>query len=146
MEKVLRPTVDPYFTEVSENLSKDDLKVAVIKLRVENHYLRRGARVKPHVRLVLRAEASAKLMALWHAAGYQVGRKACRKHGLTEDAWYAGRALLMAGRLWLNDRFTTEDVDVIKTRIQTTKERALVDPSVIGYRIPLSRRPKYFVK
>lgn len=146
MEKILRPNVDPEFSEISEKLSTEDLKAAVIKLKIENHYLRRANRVQPHLRLVLRAEAAAKLIVLWHGAGYMVGRKACRKHGLTEDGWYAGRALLMAGRLWIDGRITTADPDVIQARIETTVTRAKADPSVIGYRIPLSRRPKTFVK
>jgi len=147
MSELLRATDDPAFTQISEQLAKlDDLKNAVLKLKNENHYLRRANRVRPHLKLVVRAEAAALMLAVWHLAGYRTGRMASRAHGMTERTWFAGRALLMAARLWDQDGFTTDDPDTIQTRIKTTVERAKRDPSVIGYRIPKGKRPKAFVE
>lgn len=146
MINILKAQGDQGFAVLSEELSAiSDLKSRVVRLQNENHYLRRSNRVQPHLRLVLRAEAAANLIAMWHLAGYRTGRKACRGHGMTEPTWFAGRALLMAGRLWQNNHFTTNDPDTIQARIAVTVERAKRDPSVIGYRIPLSKRPKSFV-
>lgn len=147
MSELLKPGMDPAFTQVSEQLAQlDDLKIAKLKLQNENHYLRRGNRVRPHLKLVLRAEAAALMLAVWHLAGYRTGRKASRAHGMTERTWFAGRALLLAARVWDKDGFTTDDADTIQTRIKATVERAKRDPSVIGYRIPKVKRPKAFVE
>ena len=144
---MLKPTGDHDFAIVSEQLALavDDLTIKVAKLQGENHYLRRANRVQPHLRLVLRAEVAANLIALWHLAGYRVGRTACRGHGMTNDSWFAGRALLMAARVWVGDGFVTTDPTLIEQRIRTTVERAKREPSVIAYRIPISKRPKSFV-
>ena len=145
MSNILKPAMDPAFTQISEQLQLDDLKNAVLKLKNENHYLRRANRVRPHLKLVLRAEAAALMLSIWHLAGYRTGRMASRAHGMTERTWFAGRALLLAARLW-DDGFTTDDPDTIQTRIAATVERAKREPSVIGYRIPKGKRPKAFAK
>jgi hypothetical protein len=64
---------------------------------------------------------------------------------MTNDSWFAGRALLMAARVWVGDSFVTTDPTLIEQRIHTTVERAKREPSVIAYRIPISKRPKSFV-
>jgi hypothetical protein len=148
MNKILKPKEDHHFAQVSEQLALtvDALTVKVAKLQSENHYLRRANRVQPHLRLVLRAEVAANFLALWHLGGYRVGRKACRHNGMTNDSWFAGRALLMAARVWVGNGFVTDDPVMIEERIRVTVERAKRDPSVIAYRIPISKRPKGFVK
>jgi hypothetical protein len=148
MNQILKSKDDPEFANVSEQLALtvDDLTVKVAKLQGENHYLRRANRVQPHLRLVLRAEVAANLMALWYLGGYLVGRKACRHNGMTNDSWFAGRALLMAARVWVGNGFVTHDPATIEERIRSTVERAKRDPAVVAYRIPLSKRPKGFVK
>src|SRR5687768_2418748 len=101
MNELLKATLDPAFTQISEHLIHiDDLKIAKLKLQNENHYLRRANRVRPHLKLVLLAEAAALMLAVWHLAGYRTGRKSSRDNGMTERTWFAGRALLMAARLW----------------------------------------------
>jgi len=127
------------------NQASDTLAARVAALQNENHYLRRANRVQPHLRLVLRAEAAANLIVLWWLTGYRIGRVACLHFGLSNDRWYAGRALLMAARLWGDDcSLTTNDPDTIQIRIAATVERSKREPSVIGYRIPISKRPSGF--
>ncbi len=148
MNQILKPRTDQAFVQVSEQLAKtiDALTVKVAKLQGENHYLRSANRVQPHLRLVLRAEVAAHLIAMWHLAGYRVGRQACFQNGMTNDSWFAGRALLMAARIWVGDGFVTDDPVTIEERIRVTVERAKRDPSAIAFRIPISKRPKSFVK
>jgi len=124
------------------SLSNEALSIRAAQLQAENHYLRRANRVQPHKRLVLRAKVAAEILVVLHLAGYRTGRNAAEAAGVSQDSWFAGRALLMAARLWDDDGVTTLDSALIETRLNAAYQRAMVDPSSIAFRIPLSKRPK----
>jgi len=122
--------------------SNETLAIRAAKLQAENHYLRRANRVQPHKRLVLRAKVAADILVLLHLAGYRVGRRSAEAAGVSQDSWFAGRALLMSARLWDDDGMVTVDSAVIETRLSAAYGRAMNDPSTVAFRIPMSRRPK----
>ena len=122
--------------------SNEAMAIRAAKLQKENHYLRRANRVRPHLRLVLRAKVAADILVLLHLAGYRVGRRSAGAAGVSQDSWFAGRALLMSARLWDDDGLATADCAVIETRLGAAYQRAMADPSTVAFRIPMSRRPK----
>jgi hypothetical protein len=133
---------DIEFAELSNQLaeSNESLTIKVAKLTNENHYLRRGNRVKPHVRIVLRARASATLLALWDRSGYRTGRKAAFANGMSDRTWYAARALLMMARVHDGRGFTCSDPAEIEARLDSALARAIDDPDLLNKRMPLSRQ------
>lgn len=135
------------FATVSRELvrTEDRLTVQAAKLQQENHYLRRVNKVRPHLKLVVRAEAAAHLLALWHVAGYLTSRYACMSFGMSERTYYAGKALLVAARVHNGQRWTVNDPDTIEARIRTTVERCRKSPEILAWRMPLSKRPKAFL-
>jgi len=123
---ILRARNDAEFTEINNRLVElnDALTVKVALLQKENHYLRRGNRVAPHMRLVQRAYAGAQLLAVWHCAGYRTGRKAALANGMSDRTWYAARALLMLARVHDGRAFTMSDPAEIEPRLKAATERA----------------------
>ncbi len=134
---------DTHFVTLVRELSQSNeaLTIKAAKLQAENHYLRRANRVRPHLRLVLRARAAADILVVLHLAGYRTGRNAAEAAGVSQDSWFAGRALLLAARLWDNG-LTTTDSALIESRLSAAYQRAMADPSTVAFRIPMSRRPK----
>jgi hypothetical protein len=144
------PTVDPFvISELiadSENLERQNegLATKVAKLQKENHYWRRANKVQPHIKLIVRARASAELLALWHCAGYRTGRDSAYSMGMSHHSWYAGRALLQLARVWDDHGFTTADPGTIQKQLKVAHERATQRPDLLAYRIPRSRRAKAY--
>jgi hypothetical protein len=142
--------VDPFIISemIADNeeleAENESLIVKVGKLQRENHYLRRINKVRPHLKLIVRAQAAAQLLALWHCAGYRTGRPSALAMGMSNDTWYAGRALLQVARVWADSGWTTDDPAIIEARLKTAVERCKDRPDLLGYRIPLSKRPKLF--
>jgi len=134
---------DTHFVSLINELSQSNeaLTIKAAKLQAENHYLRRANRVQPHKRLVLRAKVAADILVVLHLAGYRTGRNAAEEAGVSQDSWFAGRALLLAARLW-DSGLTTTDCALIEARLSAAYQRAMTDPSTLAYRIPLSKRPK----
>ena len=137
---------DAHFVTLINELSHSNeaLTIKAAKLQAENHYLRRANCVQPHLRLVLRARVAADILVVLHLAGYRTGRNAAEAAGVSQDSWFAGRALLLAARLWDNG-LTTNDTAFIETRLSAAYQRAMADPSTVAFRIPLSKRPKAWV-
>jgi hypothetical protein len=125
----------------SEN---EALTIKVARLQKENQYLRRVNNVRPHLKLVVRAQAAAQLLALWHCAGYRTGRPSAFAMGMSNDTWYAGRALLQVARVWDRQGWTTDDPATIEARLKTAVERCKDRPDLLGYHLPKSKRPKTF--
>jgi hypothetical protein len=144
------PKVDPFL--ISELIADGEelenevatLAAKVAKLQKENHYLRRANKVQPHIKLVVRAHAAAQLLSLWHCAGYRTGRDAAYGMGMSIDDWYKARALLQLARVWDRNGFTTTDPTTIEKQLKLATERARERPDLVGYRIPMNRRPKTF--
>lgn len=146
MNNFLTRRKDAQFVELSEQLAQDvnTLALKVAKLQKENHYLRRASRVRPQLRIVLRAEAAAHVLAMWHCTGYLTGRGSAFAHGMSHDTFYAGRALCVLanvhnGRAWL-----TDDPATIENKLSATAEYAKRRPDVLIAHIPLSKQPKSF--
>lgn len=139
---LLKPRKDAEFTAINNQLADDNasLTAKVAALTKENHYLRRGNRVQPHMRLVQRAYAGAQLLAIWHCAGYRTGKKAALANGMSDRTWYAARALLMLGRVHDGHKFTTSDPAEIETRLHGATQRAGVQPELLNVRLPRSRQ------
>lgn len=135
------------FITTSQQLAQSDDKLIIksAKLQRENHYLRRINKVRPHLKLVVRAEAAAQLLALWHIAGYLTSRYACMSFGMSERTYYAGKALLVAARVHNGQRWTVSNPEAIEARIRTTVERCRKSPEILAWRMPLSKRPKAFL-
>ena len=137
---------DTDFFEHSTQLAQDldALSVKVTKLQQENHYLRRSNRVRPHLRIVIRAEAAAHLLAMWHCAGYLTGRASAFVFGMSQDTFYAGRALCILANLHDGQRWLTDDPATIQRRLGEATEYAKRRPDALIAHIPLSRQPKSF--
>lgn len=132
------------FAQRCEELARENvsLQVKVARLQKENHYLRRITQMKPHVRLVVRAEAAAQLLALWHCAGLRTGRKASFAAGMSQDTFYAGRALLVLAAVHDGKRWVTTDPEVIEGRLKGAVELARKDVAHLVRNMPRSKRPK----
>jgi hypothetical protein len=141
---LLRTRKDAEFTALSNQLADANasLVAKVAQLKKENHYLRRGNRIMPHVRIVQRAYAGAQMLALWHCGGYRTGRKAAMLNGMSDRTWYAARALLMVGRVHNGRSFTTDEPSELETALLSAVKRSEMDPGLLHARLPRSRRPK----
>lgn len=142
--KLFRPKSEPVITQLSEDLFHENstLQEKVARLQQENHYLRRANKVRPHLRLIVRAEAAAKTLALWHCSGYRTGRRAALELGMPERTWFAGRALLMVARLHDGREWVSDDAATIAGRIAGAVEFCKKTPESLVYRLPKSKRPK----
>jgi hypothetical protein len=142
--KSSKSKTDDRFTTVSRDLARSDdrLTVQATKLQQENHYLRRANRVRPHLKIVLRAEAAARLLALWHCAGYLTSRRACLSFGMSERSFFAGRAFLIVARIHDGAKWLAEDPEVIESKMRFAAAHCRKHPHSLALRMPLSRRPK----
>lgn len=122
--------------------NEESLMVAVAKLREANNYLTRRMQLQPHIRLVQQSLALARLLALWHCAGFRTGKRAAVSMGMSEHGWYHGRALLMVGLVYGKDGFTTSDPTEIETALKVAIERIQAKPNLFYSRLPMSRRPR----
>lgn len=132
------------FAQRCEELARENvsLQVKVARLQKENHYLRRVTQMKPQMRLVVRAEAAAHLLALWHCAGLRTGRSATFAAGMSQDTFYAGRALLVLAGVHDGKRWVTTDPAVIESRLKGAVEMAQKNPAHLVRNMPPSKRPK----
>lgn len=139
---------DDRFATVSRELARneDRLTVQAAKLQQENHYLRRANRVRPHLKIVLRAEAAARLLAMWHCAGYLTSRRSCLSFDMSERSFFAGRALLMVARIHDGAKWLVEDPEVIESKMRFASAHCRKHPHSLALRMPLSRRPKSLVE
>lgn len=135
---------DADFAQRCEELARENvsLQVKVARLQKENHYLRRITQMRPQMRLSVRAEAAAQLLALWHCAGLRTGRKASFAAGMSQDSFYAGRALLMLAGVHDGQRWVTTDPEVIKSRLKGAAEMARKNTATLVRNMPPSKRPK----
>lgn len=134
---------DRFATVSREIVRADDrLTVQAAKLQQENHYLRRANRVRPHLKIVLRAEAAARLLALWHCSGYLTSRRACLSFGMSERSFFAGRAFLIVARIHDGAKWLAEDPEVIESKMRFASTHCRKNPLSLALRMPLSRRPK----
>ncbi len=120
------------------------LTVKVAALVQQNGYLRKANKVRPHVKLVEKANAAAKLLALWHCSGWLTGRESCTTYGMKESAFYAGRALLMLANLHDGANWLTDDADQIEARLTWALAYARKEPSALALNMPNSRRPRAY--
>lgn len=129
-----------------EQLAHDNerLTVKAAALVQQNGYLRKANRVQPHVKLAEKATAAAKMLALWHVAGWRTGKDSCRSYGMTENTYFAGRALLILAGLHDGYSWLTFDADSIEARLKTAGELAHKRPDLLAQNIPNSRRPKQY--
>lgn len=144
---ILKANVDPEFTELCNKLlqEKATLTAKVAALTKENHYLRKGNRVAPQMRIVQRAYASAQLLAMWHCAGFRTGRRASNQNGMSDRSWYAGRALLLlAGIYDWQLGFKTDNKEEIERLLAVAIEKATQNPASLLVRLPVSKQPKAF--
>lgn len=118
------------------------MQVKVARLQKENHYLRRVTQMKPQMRLVVRRPLPAQLLALWHCAGLRTGRKASFQAGMSQDTFYAGRALLMLAGVHDGQRWVTTEPAVIESRLQGAIDLARKNPAHLVRNMPPSKRPK----
>lgn len=135
---------DADFAQRCEELARENvsLHVKVARLQKENHYLRRVAHMKPQLRLVVRAEAAAQLLALWHCAGLRTGRKASFAAGMSQDSFYVGWALLVLAGVHDGHHWVTTDPALIESRLQAAAETARKKPVHLIRHMPPSKRPK----
>jgi hypothetical protein len=126
---------------LSENILHDaeSLAVAVGQLRTANNFLTRQQQLQPHVRIMLNALSNARLLALWHCTGYATGRRAALTNGMSEHAFYYGRALCRAAMVHDGKRFTTAEIE---TALGVAVERCKAKPILLHKWLPLSRRPR----
>lgn len=115
------------------------LEVKVAQLRAANNYLTKINRVKPRVRIVLQARASADLLAMWHLAGYRTGRPSAAAWGMSDRKWHYGRALLRVAGVY-DRNWKTDDLNKIAWSIGVAFERCLLNPELLFLRLPLCRQ------
>lgn len=144
MIKLLTKRNHPEFTEQSEALMREvnSLTLKVAKLQKENDYLRHTNKVRPHLRIVLRAEVSAHYLCMWHCSGLLTGRESAFAFGMSHNTFYAGRALCMLANVHDGEAWTTDDIVVIQQRIQEALEYAKKRPDALLAHIPPSKQPK----
>lgn len=144
MNKLLTNRADPAFTETTELISREESSLAhkVAKLTAENHYLRRSNRVRPHLRIVLRAEESARTLALWHCSGYRTGRKAAFLNGMSNTSFFTGRALLELAGVHNGRAWTIDNPDLIERKIANAADYAKRSPAALIANMPPSKQPK----
>jgi len=144
MKILKKRSSNPEPFEAAERLAQevDQLTVAVAKLRAENNALRRRAKLQPHIRIVQQAAPAARLLALWHCAGYRTGRMTALSFGMPERTWFYARALLIVARVHDGRAFTTTDPAEIERALALAVKRCEKDPAILLTRLPLSRRPK----
>lgn len=141
IERKRRPVASFGDSETILNRS-ESLAIAMAQLQAANNYLTRQQQLKPHVRIVLNALASARLLALWHCTGYLCGRRAALSFGMSEHKFYYGRAMLCAAQVYVRGTgFTTTDPAHIEDNLSTALEVCLVRPRALYKYVPPSRRP-----
>lgn len=146
MNNLLVDGRDQDFADQADRLSREGASLInrVAALQKENHYLRRSNRVRPQLRLVLRAEAAAQILAMWHCAGYMSGRKAAFAGGMSNSSFYAGRALCVLANVHNGHAWTTDNVVVIEQKLADAVAYARRNPEALVHNIPPSKRPKRF--
>jgi hypothetical protein len=77
-------------------------------------------------------------LALWHCAG----RSATFAAGMSQDTFYAGRALLVLAGVHDGKRWVTTDPAVIESRLQGAVEMARKNAAHLVRNMPPSKRPK----
>jgi len=129
---------------VSEQIAQaiEPLTVAVAKLRSENNFLRRKAKLQPHVRVAHQAGAAARLLALWHCTGYRTGRRAALSFGMSDRTWFHAKALCMVARIHDGNQFTTTNPTEIEQALAVAVQKCERDPNTLILRLPASRKPK----
>lgn len=141
----LLKTTDEWALKCQElTRSNDKLANQAAILLQANGHLRKANKVRPHVKLYLKAEASAKILALWHVGGYRTGKNSCVSYGMSENTYFYGRALLMLAALHDGHKWLIDDPDEIERRIEMTVAYAEAKPEILAMSIPNSRRPKEY--
>lgn len=120
-------------------MEQEALAVRVAQLQAANNYLTRANLVKPRVRIVLQARASADLLALWHLAGFRTGRIAAYQMGMSDRRWHYGRALLQVARVYDTEWLTDSPV-AIENALSVATKRCVENPDVLLLRLPMSRQ------
>lgn len=134
------------WAQTAEQLAEQNerLTVQAAALRQQNGYLRKANRVRPHVKLCEKAEASAKLLALWHVTGWRTGKASCKAYGMTEGYFFAGRALLVLAGLHDGYAWLSDNADTIEGKLRMASELARKRPELLAQNMPNSRRPREF--
>lgn len=140
---ILKPKDNINWAEQAEELARqnDRLITQAASLAQQNGYLRKANRVRPHVKLIEKAKAAAKLMALWHVSGWLTGRDSCLSYGMANSYFFAGRALLILAGVHDGERWLTDDAGRIEERLHMAGEVATKTPELVGQNMPNSKRP-----
>jgi hypothetical protein len=129
--------------DISQHIAQavEPLALKVAALQKANNYLTRANKVKPRLRIVLQASGAADLLALWHLAGYRTGRAAAMSFGMSDRAWFHGRALLQVARVWGHGRegWLSDDPNEIETALRVAVEKYEKNPDILIARLPNSR-------
>ena len=143
---LLRSKDDTEWAELCESLAAQNerLLTQAAALIQQNGYLRKANKVRPHVKMVEKAKASAKLLALWHVAGWLTGRDSCLSYGMSNSYFYAGRALLVLANVHNGEHWETNDATEIEERLRMAGEYASKRPDLLAANMPNSKRPLEF--
>jgi hypothetical protein len=146
MINLLKPKPDVEWAHLCEQLAQqnDRLIIQSASLIQQNGYLRKANHVRPHIKLVEKARASAKLIALWHVTGYLTGRDSCFSYGMSNSYFFAGRALLVLAGVHDGDHWLTDDANRIEESLAMAAGVATKTPALLAQNMPNSKRPLEF--